>query len=208
MADLIELESGAGTIELEDGSGSIALEDTPSADTDRQSQLVPELFTGGSAGVRNSQLVPEVYTGGSAGIRTSQLCVEIFVRDGIVPPPAPGTSQALRRLRDFLFPSSPENFIVSIPEVEVLVQPGVGIDDPEAQGYDPQLFFSVSKDGGKTFSAEQWASMGLHGEYAHRVRFWRTPNQYRNAVGRVVVSDPVDVALVAVVVPEIKEGSS
>lgn len=206
MADFIELEDGSGHIRLEDDSGAILLESGPAPEGIRNSQLVPEVFATGES-LRNSQLVPEVFATGE-GLRNSQLCLEIFVRDGLVPPPAPGTDRAIRRLRDFLFPSSPRNYVVQIPEVEVLVQPGVGRTDPDDQGYDPQLMFSVSKDGGKTFGAEQWASMGKQGQYTKRVLFRRTPNHYRNAVGRVVVSDPVDVALVDCVVPEITEGTS
>jgi hypothetical protein len=113
----------------------------------------------------------------------------------------------IRRVREFLLPSSDRNWAMLMPRIEFLIQPGVGLSDPDDQGYDPQLMFQVSKDGGETFSPEQWASMGRQGEYKARVRFTRTPNRYLNAVGRVVVTDPVDVVLLDAIAPELTEGT-
>lgn len=114
---------------------------------------------------------------------------------------------AIRRVRQFLLPSSDRNWHMFMPQIEFLIQPGIGDGDPDSQGYDPQLMFQVSKDGGETYSPELWASMGQQGQYAQRVRFRRTPNRYRNAVGRVVVTDPVDVVLVDAIAPELTEGT-
>jgi hypothetical protein len=113
----------------------------------------------------------------------------------------------IRRVREFLLPSSDRNAAMFMPRVEFLIQPGVGLTDPDDQGYDPQLMFQVSKDGGETYTPEQWAGMGREGDYTKRVRFLRTPNRYRNAVGRVVVTDPVDVVFVDAIAPELTEGT-
>ena len=123
-------------------------------------------------------------------------------------PPTPPAVRAIRRVRQFQLPSSDSNRVMFIPELEVLLQAGIGDGDPDSQGYDPQVMLQVSKDGGKTYSPEQWASAGTQGEFEQRVRFRRTPNRYRNAVVRIVVTDPVDWTLVDVVAPKATEGSS
>jgi hypothetical protein len=43
----------------------------------------------------------------------------------------------------------------------------------------------TSKDGGKTWGDEQWASMGAQGEYAYRTR-WTQCGQARNRVDRFI----------------------
>lgn len=138
----------------------------------------------------------------------SQSCPLLLLPLSVSPPPGEGTTRYIRRVREFLFPSSDSNNAMFIPGVEFLIQPGVGDGEDDSQGEDPQLMFQVSKDGGKTFGAEQWASMGQQGAYTTRVKFTRTPNRYRNAVGRVVVTDPVDASLVDCVAKTITEGTS
>ncbi len=124
------------------------------------------------------------------------------------PPPGPGTTRAIRRVRQFLLPSSDSHRAMFIPELEVLLQTGIGLIDPDAVGYDPQVMLQVSTDGGKTFGTEQWASAGKQGDYTARVRFRRTPNRYRDGVVRIVMTDPVDWTLVDVVAPKASEGTS
>ena len=118
-------------------------------------------------------------------------------------PPTPPAVRAIRRVRQFQLPSSDSNRVMFIPELEVLLQSGIGDGAP-----DSQVMLQVSKDGGKTYGPEQWASAGTQGEFEQRVRFRRTPNRYRNAVVRIVVTDPVDWTLVDVVAPKATEGSS
>lgn len=127
---------------------------------------------------------------------------------GVTPPPGPGTTRSIRRVRQFPLPSSDSNKAMFIPELEVLLQTGVGDGDPTSQGYAPVINLSISKDGGKTFGPEQSMSVGKQGEYTQRVRFRRTPNRYRNGVVQIVATDPVDWTLVDVVCPSVKEGSS
>lgn len=127
---------------------------------------------------------------------------------GIVPPPGPGTTRAIRRERVFQLPSSDRNYTMKVPDLTVLLQPGIGDGDPDSQGYDPQVMLSVSKDGGKTYLPEQWASAGKQGEYTKRVKFTRTPNQYRNGAVKIVVTDPNDWTLLDVVTSKIEEGTS
>lgn len=127
---------------------------------------------------------------------------------GSTPPPGPGTERMIRRVRQFLLPSSDSNHAMFMPELEVLLQPGIGLTDPDAVGYDPQVMLQISKDGGKTYGPEQWASAGKQGDYTKRVRFRRTPNRYRNGVVRLVMTDPVDWTLLDVVTPKVEEGTS
>lgn len=70
---------------------------------------------------------------------------------------------------------------------------GVGLTS--GQGSDPQAMLTVSKDGGRTFQAEQWADMGAIGEYRTRVRFGRQ-DASENLTFRLRVTDPVKFALV------------
>ena len=55
---------------------------------------------------------------------------------------------------------------------------------------DPQIALQTSKDGGHTWSAERWKSMGAIGEYKTRVR-WNRLGAGRNFVPRIIISDPV-----------------
>jgi hypothetical protein len=52
-------------------------------------------------------------------------------------------------------------------------------------GDDAVVIRQTSKDGGKTWGDEQWASMGAQGEYAYRTR-WTQCGQARNRVDRFI----------------------
>ena len=52
-------------------------------------------------------------------------------------------------------------------QVEFIVQTGEGI--ATGQGSDPQLMIRFTDDGGRTFSAEMWHSLGVGGDYHKRV---------------------------------------
>lgn len=105
----------------------------------------------------------------------------------------------IRRQRRCLLPSSPDNKVMRIPYLELLMRTGIGLM-PAAWnstansplGANPQVMLRISKDGGKTWLPEQWVSAGEMGRFKDRVRWLRTPNAYRNAVVEITVSDPVD----------------
>lgn len=128
--------------------------------------------------------------------------------DACTPAPGPGTTRMIRRLRRFTLPSSEDNNAIFMPEIEILLQPGVGHGQPTDQGYDPQLMLRVSKDGGVTYGAEQTAAVGKQGEFANRVRFRRTPNRYRNAVVELVATDPVEWTLIDALGKRTTDGTS
>lgn len=64
-----------------------------------------------------------------------------------------------------------------------------------AAGIDPQVMMRFSDDGGLTWSNEKWASAGKTGEYKKRV-IWRRLGRSRDRVFEIVVTDPVNVAIV------------
>lgn len=135
-------------------------------------------------------------------------CVPWIARSGVAPAP---TTFADRRLRQFLLPSSPDNRMLFLARLELLCQTGIGLPegdaaDPPVQGSDPQVMMQLSRDGGATWSPERWMTAGKLGEYTKRVR-WLRNGRYRNAVCRIVVSDPVDWQFLAMSA-DIDEGSS
>ncbi len=137
----------------------------------------------------------------------------VFTTCGATPPPLVTETVTIRRERRFLLPSSPDNKNVQIPTLELLMRTGIGLT-PAAwdganvpQGANPQVMMRISKDGGKTWGPERWRSAGAIGRYLTRVRWLRATGNYRNAVMEIVVTDPVDWQLLAVLGTPI-EGSS
>ncbi len=76
---------------------------------------------------------------------------------------------------------------------ELLAEVGEGL--LEGQGVDPQAMLRWSDDGGETWSQEHWAPLGKRGEYRQRV-LWRRLGQARDRVFEVVITDPVEIALI------------
>lgn len=76
----------------------------------------------------------------------------------------------------------------TISELVVDMEAGVGLTT--GQGSDPQMMLQISKDGGHTWGAERWVSMGKIGEYTRRAK-WNRLGQARNWTFRIRVSDPV-----------------
>jgi hypothetical protein len=58
------------------------------------------------------------------------------------------------------------------------------------QGANAQIMLKSSKDNGRTWSAERWASLGLIGVYLWRV-IWRRFGSARDYVFWITMSDPV-----------------
>lgn len=76
----------------------------------------------------------------------------------------------------------------TISELQVDLEAGVGL--ATGQGSDPQIMLQISKDGGHTWGAERWVSMGKIGQYTRRAR-WSRLGQARNWTFRLRISDPV-----------------
>jgi hypothetical protein len=122
------------------------------------------------------------------------------------PPPVIATYQP-RWLRRFALPFN-QNKWSFISRFELIMQAGVGLSGTAAtvQGYDPQVMFRLSRDGGQTWDTELTMSMGKLGEYDYRA-FLNRLGRARNPVVELTGSDPVFVTLLDAVV-DIDEGTS
>lgn len=65
-----------------------------------------------------------------------------------------------------------------------------GVGDQTGQGNDPQIMMSISRDGGHTYSPEQWRSFGKVGEYLRRAK-WNRIGRARDWVFKFRITDPV-----------------
>jgi len=77
---------------------------------------------------------------------------------------------------------------------ELDMESGLGL--PTGQGDDPQAMLQWSDDGGNTWSNEHWAPIGKIGQYLTRVK-WNRLGRFRQRTWRVVITDPVPVAIIA-----------
>lgn len=76
-----------------------------------------------------------------------------------------------------------------------MVDMQVGVD-PDGTGVtNPQAMMQWSDDGGLTWSNEKWTSIGPQGQYFTRV-IWRRCQRSRNRCFRVVITEPIQVAMV------------
>lgn len=74
------------------------------------------------------------------------------------------------------------------------IETGTGLDGIQ-QGTDPQAILQWSDDGGHTWSNEKWTSFGKIGHTRARAN-WNRLGQGRNRVFRIIITDPVKVALI------------
>ena len=85
-----------------------------------------------------------------------------------------------------------ENY-VTIARLIVDMETGVGLtpdDNGTNAGNNPQVMLKVSKNGGRTYAIERWASLGKIGQYLARVLFNRI-GRGKDFVFKVRISDPV-----------------
>lgn len=132
----------------------------------------------------------------------------LMLTDTEPPPPVPTiVTYQPRWLRRFALPFS-QNKWLRISRFELLMQAGVGLSGTAAtvQGYDPQVMFRLSRDGGQTWDTELTMSMGKLGEYNKRA-FLNNLGRARNPVVEITGSDPVFVTLLDAFV-DIDEGTS
>lgn len=120
----------------------------------------------------------------------------IVFKGSVPPPPVIPTAVTIpiRRMRRTPHLNN-EHKRVTHRSFEVLAQVGDGL--LAGQGVDPQIMLRWSDDGGRTWSREHLTTLGKIGEYRTRV-LWRRLGQARDRVFEVVVSDPVDAALITV----------
>jgi len=75
-----------------------------------------------------------------------------------------------------------------ISELVVEMETGVGLSS--GQGSDPQIMMQYSIDGGRTFGAEDWHTIGAVGEYETQI-IWDRLGSARDFVFRFKMTDPV-----------------
>ena len=79
---------------------------------------------------------------------------------------------------------------------------GVGLQT--GQGSNPQAMLRISKDGGHSWSAELWRTIGAVGKYMTRV-LWKRLGRARDWVFELTISDPVKVVILNAGI-QVKEG--
>ena len=78
---------------------------------------------------------------------------------------------------------------VTIDSLHVDMEVGSAIQ-LDGYGSEPQAMLRYSKDGGHTWSGENWATIGRVGNYGHRV-IWRRLGQSRQRVFEITITDPI-----------------
>lgn len=78
---------------------------------------------------------------------------------------------------------------IEMNSFELFLETGVGLKS--GQGSDPVVMLSFSDDGGRTFSTEQWGSVGKSGQFEGFVVRWTGLGRFSSRVIRIRVSDPV-----------------
>ena len=82
---------------------------------------------------------------------------------------------------------------VVIDEAYVDMEVGVGL--ATGQGSDPQVMLQISKNNGRTWSAELWKDLGAIGEYLTRV-VWRRLGISRDWLFKIRLTDPCKFVMV------------
>lgn len=77
---------------------------------------------------------------------------------------------------------------------ELWVDMETGVGDMSSNGENPQIMLRVSKDGGRTWARERWASMGRQGEYTARA-LWRRIGRSRDFDFEISITQPNKVAI-------------
>lgn len=107
----------------------------------------------------------------------------------------PGVSPYRRRLRTFPHLSA-EQVWAFHKSLQIDMETGVGVSNPYAQGYDPVVFLRWSDDGGHTWSNSHEKSLGLQGQYRHRI-IYRQLGRSRDRIYELSMSDPVRANVIA-----------
>ena len=62
---------------------------------------------------------------------------------------------------------------ITVNEVQIVTEPGVGLITGAAEDVDPQAIFRWSRDGGRNWSAGEDIPLGKIGETENRARIWQ-----------------------------------
>jgi hypothetical protein len=99
---------------------------------------------------------------------------------------------AIKRLRACKHLSS-NGMNIFYSNLQILLETGVGLDGIQ-QGTDPKAQLRISRDGGHTFSAEKYATMGKIGDYTARCDYNRL-GRGKDTVFEWSTSEPVKVVI-------------
>ena len=163
-----------------------------------------------SDGVILSSLTPSLYSAGTyLGVPTaspdrfgvSPSCPFMILREEVAgsdsPTPTSYTTVTHTRRRLRTFPHlSAEQVWAFHKSLQIDMETGVGVSDPDAQGYDPVVFLRWSDDGGHTWSNSHEKSLGLQGQYRHRI-IYRQLGRSRDRIYELSMSDPVRANVIA-----------
>lgn len=100
-----------------------------------------------------------------------------------------GETVPIQRIRTASHLRAPDDQLMQLDEVEVLIETGVGIAGVVS---DPQAILELSRDGGHTWTGVGQASIGAAGEYRKRL-IWRKLGKGRSLTLRLTISDAVKV---------------
>lgn len=109
-----------------------------------------------------------------------------------VPPPSPGTTRYMRRVRRFPLPYD-RNLWTYVRRIEFYIQSGVGLS--AGQGENPLMEVRFSGDGGLTWGDILLVEMGQMGQYDWRPVL-NNIGKFRNGWCEIADSDPVQSTLV------------
>lgn len=82
---------------------------------------------------------------------------------------------------------------VRVSRIWLDLEEGAGL--ASGQGSDPQMMMEISKDGGKSWGNEHWASIGKIGEYMKRA-IWRRLGRGFNWVFKFRCSEPIKIVII------------
>ena len=85
----------------------------------------------------------------------------------------------------------------AVDKIRLDMETGVGL--ATGQGSNPQAMLQISKDGGRTWSRERWATIGAIGKYRNGVE-WARLGQCRKFTAKVRITDPVKTVITAAIV--------
>ncbi|TVM02752.1 MAG: hypothetical protein CV087_08795 [Candidatus Brocadia sp. WS118] len=77
---------------------------------------------------------------------------------------------------------------IEMNRFELILETGVGV--LSGQGFNPEIMLSFSDDGGKTFCAEMFGTIGRLGEFQYKVE-WFALGSFYSRIIRIRTSDPV-----------------
>ncbi len=79
---------------------------------------------------------------------------------------------------------------LTLRRLELIMETGVGTDEQDQENEGPFVMLSWSDDGGRTWSTEQWSSVGRAGEFGYKV-WWDDLGSFVRRIFRFTMSDSV-----------------